>query len=354
MKTGKMMTSKTMTNKAKTRAAAMVLVLLHGIIVFGGFIAPGEPASQNRDFPFVPPTRLHFVDAQGHFHLRPFVYQSVSRPEGLYEYEESRDQEYPIHLFVEGPKYKIAGLFLSSIHLFGVEAPAQIFLAGSDNYGRDQFSRILYGGRISLGAGLLATGISLSLGLLLGTISGFYGRWVDESVMRIAELFLVLPWLYLLLAVRAFLPLHISPVQTFFLLIAVIGSVGWARPARLVRGVVLSARTRKYVLASRGFGASDSYVLRRHVLPHTYGVLLTQAALLVPQYVIAEVTLSFLGLGLSEPLPSWGNLLANLQQYNVLVSYWWMFAPAMALVVFSLGYLALADAFHKRLQSVTV
>jgi peptide/nickel transport system permease protein len=165
------------------------------------------------------------------------------------------------------------------------------------------------------------------------------------------ELFLVLPWLYLLLAVRAFLPLHISPTQAFLLLVTVIGTIGWARPARLVRGIVLSAKTRKYVTASRSFGASRSYILRRHVLPETYGVLLTQAALLIPQYVIAEVTLSFFGLGLSEPMPSWGNLLAPLQQYNILVSYWWMFAPCLALVVFSFGYLTVADSFHKQLQS---
>jgi peptide/nickel transport system permease protein len=345
---------KTMTGKNKTRAAATFLALLHTVILFAGFIVPYDPVSQRRDLPFVPPTRPHFISARGHFHLRPFIYQWASRPQSLYEYEESRDREYPIHFFVKGPEYKVAGLFSARTHLFGVEAPAQIFLAGSDNYGRDQFSRMLYGGRISLAAGVLATLMSLSLGLLLGTISGFYGRWADESLMRTAELFLVLPWLYLQLAVRAFLPLHISAMQTFFLLVAVIGSVGWARPARLVRGVVLSAKTRKYVAASRGFGASDAYILRRHVLPHTYGVLLTQAALLVPQYVIAEVTLSFLGLGLSEPLPSWGNLLANLQQYSVLVSFWWMFAPALALVVFSLGYLAVADAFLKRLQSTTV
>ena len=343
-----------MTGNAKIWTAVIVLVLLHAVVLFAGFIAPANPTDQNRDFPFVPPSRLHFVDARGHFHLRPFVYAWISKPQGLYEYEESRDREYPLHFLVNGPEYRIAGVFSSRIHLFGVEAPAQIFLAGTDNYGRDQFSRILYGGRISLAAGLLATGISLALGVLLGTISGFYGRWIDESLMRMVELFMVLPWLYLLLAVRAFLPLHISPLQTFFLLVAVIGSIGWARPARLVRGVVLSARTRKYVLASRGFGASDSHILRRHLLPHTYGVLLTQAALLVPQYVIAEVTLSFLGLGLSEPMPSWGNLLATLQQYNVLVSYWWMFAPGLALLVFSLGYLAVADAIQQRLQSTTV
>jgi peptide/nickel transport system permease protein len=235
-----------------------------------------------------------------------------------------------------------------------VEAPAEIFLAGTDNYGRDQFSRILYGGQISVAAGLLATGASLLLGLLIGCVAGFYGKWVDESAMRLAELFLVLPWLYLLLAVRAFLPLHISPAQTFFLLVVVIGTIGWARPARLIRGIVLGAKNRKYVTASRGFGASDYYILRRHVLPHTYGILLTQAALLVPQYVIAEVTLSFFGLGLSEPMPSWGNLLANLQQYNVLVSYWWMFLPAVALVLVSFGYLSVANAFHERLQSGSI
>jgi peptide/nickel transport system permease protein len=343
-----------MTSKRKIVAAVIFLLALHLVILFAGFIAPCNPATQNRQSPFVPPTRFHFVDSRGHLHPRPFIYQWVARPDGLYEYEESHEREFPVHLFVAGPEYKIVGLWSSRVHLLGVEAPAQVFPAGTDNYGRDQFSRILYGGQISLAAGLLATGISLLLGLLVGCVSGFYGRWIDESAMRLTELFLVLPWLYLLLAVRAFLPLHISPTQTFFLLIAVIGTIGWARPARLIRGIMLSAKSRKYVTASRGFGASDYYILRRHVLPHTYGILLTQAALLVPQYVIAEVTLSFFGLGLSEPMPSWGNLLANLQQYNVLVSYWWMFAPALALVLVSFGYLNVANAFHERLQSGSI
>lgn len=342
-----------MVGKRKIIAALIFLLSLHLAILFAGFVAPYDPAAQSRDFPYVPPTRLHFVDARGHLHLHPFIYPWVARPDSFYEYEESREREYLVHLFARGAQYKVAGLLSSRIHLFGVEAPAQIFLAGTDNYGHDQFSRILYGGQISLAAGVLATGISLCLGLVVGCLSGFYGRWIDESAMRLAELFLVLPWLYLLLAVRAFLPLHISPVQTFFLLVAVIGTIGWARPARLIRGIVLSAKTRKYVIASRGFGASDAYILRRHVLPQIYGILLTQAAILVPQYVIAEVILSYFGLGLSEPTPSWGNLLANLQQYNVLVSYWWMFAPALALVLVSLGYLSVANAFHERLQSTS-
>jgi peptide/nickel transport system permease protein len=340
--------------KKRLIAAAIFLLALHLAILLAGFIAPYQPAVQNRDFPYVPPTRIHFVDARGHLHLRPFIYQAVARADSLYEYTEARDQEFPVRFFVSGSKYKIAGWLPSHTHLFGVNAPAQVLLAGTDNYGRDQFSRILYGGQISLAAGLLATTVSLLLGLCVGCVSGFYAGWIDESAMRLAELFLVLPWLYVLLAVRAFLPLHISPSQTFLLLVAVIGTIGWARPARLVRGIVLSARSRKYVTASRGFGASDAYILRRHVLPHTYGTLLTQAALLVPQYVIAEVTLSFFGLGLSEPKPSWGNLLANFEQYNVLVSYWWMFAPALALVLVSLGYLTVANAFHQQLQSGSI
>ena len=195
-------------------------------------------------------------------------------------------------------------------------APGVLFLWGSDGYGRDVFSRVLYGGRISLLTGLVAAFLSLSLGLLWGTLAGFHGGWVDRLLMRGAELFLALPWLYLLLAVRAFLPLHISPTQAFFLLVAIIGTVGWVRPARMVRGVVLSARERGFVLAARGFGASPWYLIRRHILPLTWSVVLTQATILIPQYIVAEVTLSFLGLGVGEPVPSWGNMLAEARQYH--------------------------------------
>jgi len=334
--------------------AAVFLVLLHGAVFFCGFVAPYDTASQNRDFPYAPPTSLHFVDAEGHFHLRPFVYESEPAPAGVYEYQEVRGQAYPLEFFVRSAPYEIAGLISSNTHLFGVTAPAHIFLAGTDNYGRDEFSRILAGGRISLAAGLAATGVSLFIAAFLGIVSGFYGRWWDESIMRAAELFLVLPWFYLLLAVRTFLPLHLDPLSAFFLLVGVIGTIGWAKPARLIRGIVLGARNRRFVLASRGFGASDPYILRRHILPETFGVLLTQAALLVPQYVIAEVTLSFFGLGLSEPLPSWGNQLANLQQYNVLVSYWWMFAPAAVLVIFCLSYFSFANALQRKLESAPI
>jgi peptide/nickel transport system permease protein len=133
-----------------------------------------------------------------------------------------------------------------------------------------------------------------------------------------------------------------------------IGVIGWARPARLVRGVVLSARNRNHVLAAQGFGGSDFYLLRRHVLPETFGILLTQTALLIPQYVAAEAVLSFFGLGIAEPVPSWGNMLSTLQQYNVLVSYYWLLAPACALVITSVTYWVLADTIHHWLQSHSI
>ena len=331
-----------MRNKRRVPFLILLLAGLHGVILFAGFFGPYDAKEQEHSLPYAPPTRLHLIDAAG-LRLRPFVYAAASDFDG---YREDRTQEYPVHFFVKGSSYSVFGVFKSDLHLFGVDSPARIMLLGADAFGRDELSRLLFGGQISLTAGLLATLLALATAAIIGTVSGFYGGWIDESLMGLSELFLSLPWLYFLLGVRAFLPLHVSPAGTFLLLSGVIGLIGWARPARLVRGVVLSARTKNYVSAARGFGGSDLYVLGRHVLPEAFGVLLTQFALLVPVYVAAEATLSFFGLGVSEPVPSWGNMLAALQHYSVLVSYGWLLAPAAALVVTSVIYGMLADALH--------
>jgi len=324
----------------------MALAVLHGIVACAGFFAPYNPTEQDRDRPYLPPMRIHLVDTQGHFHLHPFSYAEHLRSGSFDQFEENTDQAIPLEFFVTGARYRLFGLLPFRMHLFG--APAnRIYLLGTDAYGRDQFSRILYGGQISLLAGLLGAGLTLFSGTLIGATAGYYGGWRDGLLMRVAELFVALPWLYLLFALRAFLPLAVSPLQAFFLIITVIGAVGWARPARLVRGVVLSARERDFVRAARGFGATDGYLLRRHILPETSSVILTQAAILVPQFVLAEMTLSFLGLGVPEPVPSWGSLLASLQQFSVLVSFWWMYAPALAIVPFFLVYLGLASALQQ-------
>lgn len=300
-----------------------------------GFLAPYDPAEQRRDLPFAPPVRVHLVDAGGAWHWPPFVYRQVPEADAFDRYREDRSRRYPLRLWVEG-------------RLFGVDEPARLALLGTDRFGRDQLSRILYGARISLFAGLLAGLLAVGIGLGVGAVAGFFGGWTDELLMRGSELFLALPWLYLLIAARAFLPLDLAPAPAFLLIVGVVGLVGWAGPARLVRGVAASARERDFVRAARGFGASDLYLLRRHVLPQTTGVVLTQLALLVPSYTLAEVSLSFLGLGVPEPVPSWGNLLASLLHVRVVSSYPWLLAPALALFLVILVYHRLADALRER------
>lgn len=336
--------------KANKTIALLVaaLVVLHLAVVFAGFLAPYDVAQQNRDLPFAPPTHIHFTDVTGKWHLRPSVCTLEDRPDAFGEYLENRNKCFPIVFFMRGTPYKLFGILNSNLHLFGVDSQMKIFLIGADSYGRDLFSRFLYGGQVSLFAGLIATMLSLAVGAALGTLAGYFGGVFDAIVMRGAELFLALPWLYFLFAVRAFLPLSLSPANAFLLLIAVIGLVGWARPARLVRGVVLSSRERHYVLAARLFGGSDTYLMRRHILPDTYSILLTQAILLIPQYVLAEVTLSFLGLGVGEPTPTWGNMLSPLQKYSVLVSYWWMLIPGLMLVPIFCGFILLASSLQPR------
>jgi peptide/nickel transport system permease protein len=323
------------------------LVAVHLVVLLAGFFSPYDFAEQDREAPYAPPVRIHWVSGEGRLLWHPFIYRWIQRPGEFQAYREDTQTPYPIHLLPQGSRYAIAGALTSSRHLFGADAPAHIWLMGTDGYGRDLFSRVLYGGQISLFAGVIATLLTLILGVSLGTLAGFYGGWFDMAVMRCVDIFTALPWLYLLLALRAFLPVHVGPAEAFLLLVTVIGTVGWARPARLVRGVVLSAKERNHILAARSFGAHDLYILRRHILPETRDILLTQAALLIPQYILAEVTLSFLGLGVGEPVPSWGSMLTSLQQYYVLASKWWMFFPGMVLIAVFLSYGLMSNALQQ-------
>jgi peptide/nickel transport system permease protein len=334
--------------RVSLRAMSLIcLGVIHLSVLLAGFFSPYDFAAQDRELPYCPPTRIHWVNKDGRLCWHPFVYRSAERVGEFERYEEDRRVPYPIHALTRGAKYTIGGVVTWDRHLFGVDPPARLLLMGSDAYGRDLFSRILFGGQISLFAGLVATLLSLSFGVILGALAGFYEGSLDALIMRCVELFLALPWLYLLLALRGLLPLRTSPEQAFLLFIIVIGLVGWARPARLIRGVVLSVKERKHLLAAKSFGASDLYLLRCHVLPEIRGLVVTQAALLIPQYVLAEVTLSFLGLGVGEPTPSWGGMLAALQQYHVLVSKWWMFFPGLILIPVILSYGMLSNSLQE-------
>lgn len=330
------------------RVPLLLLLGLHLASLVDGFLAPHSAFEQHRELPWAPPTPVHFVDADGRFHLRPFVYPLVNTAPEPDVYTADRSRPVPLRFFVRGEGYKLFGLFDTDLHLVGVDAPASLMFFGTDGLGRDVFARFLLGARISLFAGLLAAGLALAAGFLLGASAGFYGGRLDSLLMRLVELFLALPWLYLLFGVRALLPLDFEPAGAFLLFVTLIAGIGWAAPARIFRGQARGLRGRDFVLAARGIGASHREIVWRHVLPHTLALAWTQFALLVPRYILAEASLSFLGLGIGDAVPSWGNMLSSLERYHVLVSYGWMFSPAVALLVVVLCYQRVAGRLAER------
>lgn len=319
-----------------------LLVLLHLAALAADFLAPYDFTTQFREHAFAPPTAVRFVDPQGRMSWRPWVETRSAA-------DVSPATWAPMRFLVRGESRQSGPLRLEW-RLFGVEEPARVFLLGTDGLGRDVFSRLLYGARVSLFAGVFAGGLAVVLGFVLGIAAGFYGGRLDEALMRLTELFLALPWLYLLFGVRAVLPLELGPTQAFLVFIVIVGGLGWARPARLFRGVARGVRDRDFVLAARSLGATDLHLVWHHVLPQAAGVFWTQFALLVPRFILAEVSLSFLGLGVGEPRPSWGNMLTSLRSLQVLSSYAWMLAPAVALLVVVLCYEPLSDRLRLRAE----
>jgi peptide/nickel transport system permease protein len=206
-------------------------------------------------------------------------------------------------------------------------APSGLHWLGTDDYGRDVLSRFLAGANWSVLAGALATAVTLLIGWTAGGVAGFNGGWIDQILMRVGDLVLSLPWLYVLIGLRAVLPLSMKPRTAVATMLTLIALVSWARPARLVRGLVLSLSQRGYVEAAQGFGVSGFRIFLRHVLPGTLGLLAVQTLVLFPRFVLAEVTLSFLGLGVGEPDPSWGGLILGLRQAYLLREQWWRLLP---------------------------
>ncbi|PYR38431.1 MAG: hypothetical protein DMF89_09380 [Acidobacteria bacterium] len=268
------------------------------------FFAPYSPTRQFRDLPYAAP--------------------------GLYDGAR-------LTWFPEGEPYNVLGLAPSTRHLFGATEPGRIFLLGTDEFGRDWYSRLCHGASVSLFVAPLAAFISLVLAALLGVVGGFEGGWIDTLVTKAGEVFLVLPWFYVVIALRAALPLTLSGPAELLVVFGCLAVLGSATTARLVRGRVLSLKHREFVLASRAAGGGRIHVLGRHVLPFLWPTLRTQFLLSLPAFVVTEVTLSFLGLGLAEPTPTWGGMLAPLKEYVVLTSYPWMFAPAVAVVLVCLA-----------------
>jgi peptide/nickel transport system permease protein len=330
-------------------AGGVLLVVLYAMALLAPFLAPYAESDIDRERFFHPPTPLHFRDADGHWHLQPFVYGSRAGADQSYVTE--RTQRYPVHLFVRGARYKLLGLLPSDRHLYGVEAPGRIFLMGADDTGRDEWTRLLFGSQVSLTVGVVGILISFTLGLLLGGVSGYFGGWVDVCIMRSSELLLSIPGLYLIVALRGVFPLELPSQQTYLAIVAILAFIGWASLARVIRGMVLSLRQAEYVLAAEALGASSLRIIVRHILPNTMSFTIVAATVAVPGFILGEVFLSFLGVGVQPPAASWGNMLNAARSQRVLTSFPWMLlAPGGAIFLTVMAFNFFGDGLRDALD----
>ncbi|BCM93284.1 glutathione transport system permease protein GsiD [Abditibacteriota bacterium] len=329
------------------------LVVLYTIAIFGQFIAPYDSTSQNPggvQTAFQPPMKLRWSDQGGVFHWRPFVYQTQQTLQGgAFSYLPDATQPRTLQFFVHGSPYKFWGFIPTDLHLFGVENGA-VFLLGTDGESRDYFSRLLFGSMISLSVGFIAIGISFTLGLLVGGISGFYGGRTDDIIMRVCEIIMSVPDFYLLLALAAALPADLNPIVSYLLITSILSFIGWAGMARIIRGMVLSVREREYVEAGRALGLSDLQIIVRHILPSTFTYAIVAATMSVPGYILAEAGLSFLGLGIRDPVASWGNMLTQAQNQTTLFNQRWILTPGLAIFITTLAFNFLGDGLRDALD----
>jgi len=331
--------------KGALRVGIALLVALYLVAIFADFIAPYDYREQTRQEPSAPPSTIRLRDSSGTLHMRPFIYQQKLTDPRNQVYEDDTSYIYPLALFVEGPAYSLLGVIPTNIHLFGLSGGqsasvdrARIRLLGTDQLGRDRFSRLMYAIRFSLFVSPLGTILACLIGVIFGAFSGYAGRTVDTVMMGVADTMISLPTLILILAARAAFPLELPLLTAAVLLIAIFALTGWAEMARLTRGLVRSVREREYILAARSIGLTETRILVRHVLPNISRPLLVQATLMLPAFLLAEVALSFLGVGVQDPEPSLGNLLSSAADMSLLRnSPLVMLSPALVIVLFVFG-----------------
>ena len=333
------------------RIGLAVLSVLYVLVFFCEFFAPYDQDYALRGKEAHPPQRIRFVDEEGKFHLRPFLYnyKRYTNPDTKQIlYEEDRSVKYPIHFLVRtGEPYKLFGFLpiQSRWHLFGVKE-GYLFVLGTDKYARDLFSRIFFGGRISMTIGWVGVAISIIIGVLLGVASGYFGGIVDNIIQRIIEVLISIPGIPLWMALSAVLPKEWNPIQVYFGITVILSILGWTSLARILRGMVLALREAQFVMAAENLGASHMRLIIRHLAPSSISYIIVHTTLAVPSMILGETALSFLGLGIRPPMTSWGVLLSETQSVNRLINHQWYIIPVFFVVATVLCFNFMGDGMR--------
>jgi peptide/nickel transport system permease protein len=329
------------------KLGAIVLLILYITVIFADFTAPYDAYASQPEAGLLPPTKIYWVDQQNQRWIGPHVYPTtqgkIDIETGKQELQVDFTKPSPIQFFAKTPNQRW--------HLLGTSGPGQFNLLGTDEQARDQLSRLIHGGRISLSIGLLGIAIMFPIGLLIGGISGYFGGWLDSGIMRLVEVIMTIPSLYLLVSLAAVLPAGLTSTQRFSLVVVITSFIGWAGLARVIRGQVLSIKEREYVQAAKVMGAKPLYIIIRHILPQTATYVIISATLAIPSFIISESVLSLIGLGIQQPDPSWGNMLSLATNASILVLQpWLVWAPATLIVLTVLCFNLLGDGLRDALD----
>ena len=332
-------------------ASGIFLIFIYLVAIFCEFVAPYVPDDTFIRYKLAPPTKIHFIDSEGNLRT-PFVYQIVRTrdPETLRNiYTENPEVIYPIKLFVHGTVYKFWNLWETDRHLFGLDVPHEeqgVMVFGADRLGRDMFSRIIYGARISLSIGLIGVFMSLTFGIVIGGISGFYGGAIDTFIQRTIEFIRSIPQIPLWMALSAALPATWPVIRIYFGITVILSLVSWTGLARVVRGRFLALREEDFVMSARLVGSSEPRIILVHMVPSFLSYIIASLTLSIPNMILSETGLSFIGLGLRAPAISWGVLLQEAQNVSSIVLAPWVFWPAAAVVAAVLAFNFLGDGLR--------
>lgn len=328
--------------------AFVVLFIIYASLLFADFLAPYTKDFSDRSMSYAPPSKVFTINEKGKLSL-PYTYNYKREfdPNAMQVvYKLDRSQKYFLKPFIRGQKYKFLGIIPCSRHLIGVQPEGRLYLLGTDINGRDVFSRILFGGRISMTIGFLALFVLFPIGLLYGGISGYFGGIVDTLMMRFAEAVMSIPSFYLLIILAAILPSNMTSIQRFILIVVILALIGWAGFARVIRGMVLSIKSQEFVQSAKSIGASNLRIIVKHILPQTTSYVIVAMTLSVPSYILAESGLSFLGLGIQQPDASWGNMLKEAQEYINILYRPWLLTPGFLIFVAVLSFNLIGDTIR--------